>query len=273
MLTPQIAYYLNKKIDELKVFYETDILSEELFICEKIILFFAVFYNYFPSSVKEKINLLYCKYVKDNSNKSNHSFVNKFAALIILQILFQNDFESYEYFCKDLLDNLSHHASSTRSVFSFFTSCLLDDEINPGKEIVGYTLKEHLIDNCEYNISKRHGGNIESYALITFLNIPKEEKIDIFNKLYDFAIESEHAWDYKILEQLKNGDNKIKNPFYGRYIKIQQIILNEISGLKTPRKFNYFLDDELEIFSQYVETKTVDCFNFEDKRLNKYLKI
>ena len=60
MLTPQIAYYLNKKIDELKVFYETDILSEELFICEKIILFFAVFYNYFPSSVKEVVSKILC---------------------------------------------------------------------------------------------------------------------------------------------------------------------------------------------------------------------
>ena len=126
MQNPTITFYLNTKVEELSNHFDRNSLDSNLFYCERIVLFHAAFYRYFPNSTKNKIDILFKKILFNNSSLSISSFVRQYGSLIILQRYLNDDIETTEEYLSEILDYLSHHLSSNRSINSFFILHLLD---------------------------------------------------------------------------------------------------------------------------------------------------
>ena len=275
MSNPILTYYLNTKVDELRNYYERGQYDAKLFTCEQKLLFNACFYTDFPELTAQRIDQLFTKILNDNLNIEH--FVYQFAALIILQICLKNKIENVEKYLSAMLGFLSHHSHSNRMSFSTFLLHLLDDKFDPKRLIDGYTFVEHIVNHSKENIKRKHLGNEQLFAMITFLNIRSWEKEEIFNELYEEAREYDSRFDFEILEALKNGERNIPNPFFDVFIETQQNILNDFAELTiSPKHYKSFFE-QLSLFNEnrinQNEELSYDGYLYSDERMQKYLTI
>ena len=191
---------------------------------------------------------------------------------MLLQKLLGNSSDRFDDYLYSILNYTSHHLSSNRRVFTFFLSYVLDEKFDCDYLLGKGSFKDILVNHCVENIKHRHGGNMDGYSLITFLNIPKEEKQQIFSELLQIAQEYDHSWDFDNLALLQQANTLIVNPFFNDFFKTQQKILSELSEIKLPKDYK-IEGDQLSIFGdQRKNDLNTNLYNFADRRLHQYLR-
>ena len=248
-----VEEYLNNKVAELEKHFLSNAKIPDFFMCEKILLFHAAFFHDFPISVAKRINKLFNKILVQKSRIDINEFVYENVSLILLQKLINNEAELWhDQYIHAIVNYIGHHNSANRRIFTFLISFIIDQNLNCD------SIKKNLVNQCMKNIKNLHRGNIDNFALITFLNISPDEKRNIFEKLLSFEefmnkkSTNDHSFDFDDLTNLLQGKSNITNPFFSDFSNILNKINSELDNIEKRKFF----------------TSTI----LADKRLQKYLR-
>ncbi len=243
-----------------------DVYSEKL---EKALLFHAAFSNFFDESLQHKVHSLYEQSLnKLWANQERKLLVYDFAPIIILEKIFTDFAQDEDEWFHRIIRFLSSRNAGVRAYSARLMMFYLNKNVDFKNEVMGVSLKDLFIRNAYHNIESEYYDNIYLFALIEFLNIPSQEKQEIFSDLLDFAQKQDAKHDISNLQKLTQRTESIPNPFYSYLMDCQQSFLEELVNRDfNPQKSG--IPIQLDLFSQPIRPK----FNyyFEDARLGYFL--
>jgi hypothetical protein len=243
-----------------------DVYSEKL---EKILLFHGAFSNFFDESLQQKVHSLYEQCLnKLWVNQEQKLLIYDFAPIIILEKVFTDFAQDEDEWFHKIIHLMSSRTSGSRTYSTRLMMFYLNKNVDFKNEVMGVSLKDLFIKNAYNNIEEQYYDNIYLFALIDFLNIPSQEKQEIFSDLLDFAQKQEAKHDISNLQKLAYRTESIPNPFYSYLMGCQQSLLGTLVNEEfNPQKTGTAI--QLDLFSQPIKPK----FNyyFEDVRLGYFL--
>lgn len=236
---------------------------------EKILLFHAAFSNLYDASIQHKVQVVYDHFLSKLAlNQDRKLLLFDYAPIIILQKIFSDFARDEDSWFHKILQLTSSRNSGARVFGAKMLVYYLNKNVDFKNEVLGMSLKEIFIKNAYTNIEEKYFDNIYLFSLIHLLQMPREEKQEVFNSLLDFAKECEALHDVPQLEKFAKQSEPIPNPFYSYFHDCQQTTLKalinlEFSGQQGRRGV------QLDLFDQPLKPQFF--YYFEDRRLQYYL--
>ena len=236
---------------------------------EKILLFHATFSNLFDESLQLKVHSIYEFFrSKLELQQDKKLLLFDYAPMVILEKIFSDYTEDQDVWFHKLFNLLSSKSSSARKFSAQLLVFYLHKNVDFKNEVLGVSLKDLLIQNAYHSIEAHYFDNIHLFALMRFLNLPKEEKTAMFEELLEYAREQDASQDIPLLEQFVQGSPNIPNPFYSYFAECQQATLQKLLNLQfNPEKTSVGI--QLDIFNQ--ASTPLFHYYFEDVRLQYFL--